>query len=40
MNFVESLSHWDGDFTLKQLDTLERVWEKVTDGRPATRHRR
>ncbi len=32
MEFVESLSHWDGLFTEKQGETLEKIWDEKAEA--------
>ena len=28
VNFIEDLSHWDGDFTYKQRITIAKIWDE------------
>ena len=32
LEFIETLSHWDGDFTPRQQETLHKKWEKYCNG--------
>lgn len=28
VDFIESLSHWSGNYTKKQVETLEKLWRR------------
>ena len=29
VDFVESVSHWENDFTPKQIATINKIWERM-----------
>ena len=29
VNFIENMSHWEGDFRPKQIANIEKIWNRV-----------